>query len=318
VEPIKEVVFNKKVWVPCQESFRFTESVDLKGKKQYILSGLMLPFGKISRNNVLYNESSVVEKHGQLKDRPLMYNHLVEGEHLPKGHFVASEILYEPKPGYNFTAPGWYYKADVDPDEKDLIRKIERGDLKNVSIQLLGGKVLEKLGDDGRRYVEAYVQDVIEGSIVVAPGFLDTTASFAEAFGAPKVTNGMTERAMVEAVMESPVEAGAKVEAEHRAVYDKIAKALADTGKLPSPEEVFRWIAEDHIAEIPDYYVRLAKMEAEAKASKEEVSTATASGAIGGALLPQRKKEDIELAEKFLRELPEPAIAEMLRQRGVQ
>jgi len=169
---LKETVLMREVWVPSESPFRFTESVDPKtGTKKYILTGLMLPFDKISRNNVMYNKESVIQKHKQLIGKPVMYNHKVDTDMLPKGHFIDSWCEDD----------GWYYKADIDPAERDLIRKLERGDLRHVSIQLIGGKVVERLNESNQTYTEAWVDDVIEGSIVPAPGFLDTTAKFTEA-----------------------------------------------------------------------------------------------------------------------------------------
>jgi hypothetical protein len=170
---LREKTLMKEVWVPCDQPFHFSESVNPKtGEHKFILEGLMMPFGKISRNNVLYNVESVKEKHKNLIGKPVMYNHLVEGDALPKGHYIDSFC----------EADGWHYKADIDPMEKELIRKLERGDLRHVSIQLVGGRVVERFDESGNTYTEAFVSDIIEGSIVPAPGFLDTTASFAEAF----------------------------------------------------------------------------------------------------------------------------------------
>lgn len=173
-QTLRTMTIHKEVWVPGQSEFTFREQVDPQtGKKRFILKGLMLPFGKISRNNVLYNKESVLERHKELVNRPLMYNHKVEDNSLPKGHFINSYCNED----------GWYYEADVDPAEQDLIRKLQRGDLRHVSIQLIGGRVEERYDpNNGRSFTEAFVSDIIEGSIVPAPGFLDTTASFAEAF----------------------------------------------------------------------------------------------------------------------------------------
>lgn len=168
----REVMLMKNVWVPAEKEFKFAESKNPQtGERRYIMSGLMMPFGQISRNNVLYNKASVVEHHKSLIGRPVMYNHQVEGLELPVGHYTESYV----------DESGWHYKADIDPAEEKMIRKLERGDLRHVSIQLVGGRVIEKYDPDGRMYTEAYVSDIIEGSIVPAPGFLDTTASFAEA-----------------------------------------------------------------------------------------------------------------------------------------
>jgi len=193
---MKEKIFNEKVWVPSLAPFKFKEQVDPKtGKKRYILKGMMLPFNKISRNNVLYNEQSIRDKHKQLVGRPLMYNHQVEGAELPLGHFIDSYC----------EGDGWYYKADIDPEEKHAIRKLERGDLRHVSIQLIGGKVEEKIDEDQNPYTEAYVTDIIEGSLVPAPGFLDTTAEFAEAFNPKHKEKKETETRLKEDHLEKGI-----------------------------------------------------------------------------------------------------------------
>lgn len=56
---------------------------------------------------------------------------------------------------------------------------------------------------------------------------------------------------------------GIKIEHEHKPTYDFIAKILADTGKLPDPELVYKHIAEDHLHdEGADklYYTHLVEM----------------------------------------------------------
>lgn len=171
----KQAMLLKEVWVPSESSFKFTEQIDPhSGKGQFILQGLILPFGKISRNNVLYNKESIEQTHKQLVGRPVMYNHKVDDLLYPVGHFIDSSLKED----------GWHYRADIDPEEKDLIRKLKRQDLRHVSIQVIGGKVVERQQEDtGEMFTEAWISDVIEGSIVPAPGFLDTTAAFAEAIG---------------------------------------------------------------------------------------------------------------------------------------
>lgn len=172
---MRQAVLLKTVWVPSETPFTFEEKKNPEtGEARYILSGLLLPFNKISRNNVLYNRESCIEKHKDLIGRPLMYNHKVDGEQYPKGHFIDSWIEDD----------GWHYKADLDPAEVDFIRKLERKDLRHVSIQLLGGRVVERMeSGTNRTYTEAWVNDVIEASVVPAPGFLDTTSKFAECLG---------------------------------------------------------------------------------------------------------------------------------------
>jgi len=174
----KEAMLLKEVWVPGEASFKFSEQIDPhSGKGKFILQGLILPFNKISRNNVLYNKESIEQTHKQLIGRPVMYNHKVDDQLFPVGHFIDS----------NLKEDGWHYQADIDPEEKDLIRKLKRQDLRHVSIQVIGGRVVERQEEEtGNMFTEAWISDVIEGSIVPAPGFLDTTAAFAEAIKTKK------------------------------------------------------------------------------------------------------------------------------------
>ena len=60
---------------------------------------------------------------------------------------------------------------------------------------------------------------------------------------------------------------GIAIEKEHRDLLDVMKGHFKKTGKdFPlSDDEFFGYIAKAHIREIPDYYVRLKKMEEEAK-----------------------------------------------------
>jgi len=281
-----QVTFNEKIWIPSEDKFVFGESKNPRsGKKQYILRGLMLPFETVSRNRVLYNKESIESKSDQLIGRPLMYNHKVDGDSdFPYGHFTNSVCMTEAQLGWEkvFTVPGWYYEADVDPEEKKVIRKLERGDLRHVSIQLLGDRVEEKFDSVGNDYVEAFVGDIIEGSLVPAPGFLDTTTIFAEKLGknfsekkedmttttgkgAIKPTQDL-DKCKKEAISEEKA-----MELYHKvncmSDIEQFKKGLAvemehfDTAE--GDIEVVAKIVKDHLLEDNKYYDKLAKVHSE-------------------------------------------------------
>lgn len=65
------------------------------------------------------------------------------------------------------------------------------------------------------------------------------------------------------------IEKGIEVESEHKETYDKFIEHVKEYKKWPSFEMFCKWIAKDHLKEIPDYYDRLAKMED--KANKDKV-----------------------------------------------
>lgn len=169
---MREIEYGKNVYVESFQEPTFKEKVDPRsGKRSFIIQGLLLPKNKISRNNVLYNWDSIRDKHKDLIGKPVMLNHVIEGEVIPKGKVVESWLEDD----------GWHYKADLNPKNEDVIDSVKRGDLNKVSIQLVGGKVLERVNDGGEAYTEAHVRDIIEMSLVTAPGFTDTSINMVEA-----------------------------------------------------------------------------------------------------------------------------------------
>jgi len=282
---MKEMIIHKEVWVPSMSPFRFKEQIDPKtGEKKFIMKGLMLPFNQVSRNAVLYNIDSIKEKYKGLIGKPVMYNHKVDSDMLPKGHFINSTIEDD----------GWYYEADIDPAEKDLIRKLQRQDLRHVSIQLIGGKVQERLNEANQTYTEAWVEDIIEGSIVPAPGFLDTTASFAEALhqsDIPTLPNIEDVSTSTGAGAMAPTklvgqdddtrETNLIVESDGLKLkhsedpdenfdIDQLKAGIEVEKEHTDDEAIAKSIAKAHLAEFPNYYTALKKMEDELKAAKVE------------------------------------------------
>ena len=88
---------------------------------------------------------------------------------------------------------------------------------------------------------------------------------------------------------EEQLSMGKEVESEHLNTYDKISDYLEENGELPPREDVYEWIAMDHLDEFDDYYTGLDKMEKELeekhkseKGESEEV---------------EENKEEIELVE---------------------
>jgi hypothetical protein len=57
------------------------------------------------------------------------------------------------------------------------------------------------------------------------------------------------------------LEKGIEVEHEHKPTYEKIDNFFKKNKKLPPEEDVYKWIAMDHLKEMSDYYTHLEKME---------------------------------------------------------
>jgi len=167
------------------------ESITIKNEKpKTILSrGLLLPKDKVSRNGMLYDWESIKHIHGKLINKSVMYNHEIEGDSLPMGHYTDTIILEkEPaadskwfKPwqeakelNNNKDAIGWYYEMDLDADD-ERSHKVLRGDLNKVSIQVMAPDQKRESDAQGNQYSRAYPTDLLEASIVNTPGFIDTT-----------------------------------------------------------------------------------------------------------------------------------------------
>jgi hypothetical protein len=57
------------------------------------------------------------------------------------------------------------------------------------------------------------------------------------------------------------LEMGIEVEKEHKNTYQKIKDFYKENGYFPKEEDVYSWIAQNHIDEFPSYYTELKIME---------------------------------------------------------
>ena len=138
-------------------------SINLKesneDKKKIIASGLLLPKNKISRNGIMYDWDSVKDTYNQIKGLKLMYNHETEGLNaIPIGHATNAWLKEEDD---DQGIAGLYYEADLDPEHPQT-RKILRGDLDNVSLQINAEEVIPKYDKQFGEYQLAKVSDWIE------------------------------------------------------------------------------------------------------------------------------------------------------------
>ena len=182
--PIRVKIQNK--WIQA-ESATFKETVDGKGKKELFLEALIVPFNKISRNGVKYNEASIRKTYKMIIGKPLMHNHVINGSDVfPRGEWVDSWIAEE----------GMYGKAKIfqTGKNKDYIEWLENATDPRVSLQVTGDAEQKKDGEDNKYYQEAFIEDWLEASTVNVPGFdiAKGKASFAaammEAFGMEEKT----------------------------------------------------------------------------------------------------------------------------------
>lgn len=145
------------------EKFSFekikTEGED--GKETIILSGNAQPLKEDSRNGVRYREASVKKAFKSLANVAFLFNHNTERS---IGHTTESGL----------TETHVTYKVDMDPEEKDLIRKVERQDIKHVSV----GCMVENIewNEEENIYI-CDVKEYAELSLVPVPGFSNTSVN---------------------------------------------------------------------------------------------------------------------------------------------
>jgi len=143
------------------ESFELAEEKTERGG--YRVRGLALPFGKRSRNGLLYDEQSCIETAPLWAGLPMLFNH---DKDKPIGHLV------EVKPGKitinGEEVAGLIYEGDIDPEESWIVRKIKRGDVPFVSIQA----IVEKAGEDIE--ADVLIRQPLEISPCTIPGFPQT------------------------------------------------------------------------------------------------------------------------------------------------
>ena len=77
-----------------------------------------------------------------------------------------------------------FYGADIDPEEKDFLRKLKRKDIREVSLQAIVDSVGEQEAlDGGDSCIIADVKELLEISSVLIPGARGTSIEMEEQFG---------------------------------------------------------------------------------------------------------------------------------------
>lgn len=142
------------------EEFKF-EKVGKGKNEKVIISGNAQPLNEDSRNGVRYRPESVKKNFKSLNGVAFLFNHDTSKS---LGHVTES--------GINETH--MTYKADIDPAEKDYIRKVERGDIKHVSV----GTMVENIEfNEEDEIYECDVKEYVELSGVTCAGFQNTSAN---------------------------------------------------------------------------------------------------------------------------------------------
>ena len=142
------------------EEFKF-EKKEKDGLQTVILSGNAQPLNEDSRNGVRYRPESVKKAYKSLANVAFLFNH---DSNISLGHTIESDL--------NETHVT--YKVDLDPEEKQYIRKIEREDIKHVSV----GCMVENVEfNEEENIYECDVKEYVELSLVPVPGFSNTSVN---------------------------------------------------------------------------------------------------------------------------------------------
>ena len=167
------------------EDYTVIENND-NGENKVIIEGLAITFEKPTRNRVSYTYESGTKTHTSLIGKPFLDSHIDKSIHKnpPFGHVIETWIDKNPKNGL----PALFYKVDVDPEEKDFIRKLKRKDIPGVSVQVLVDSVIEKQDMYGD-YIQANIREFLELSAVLIPGDGDTTMRLVESFNNLKLNH---------------------------------------------------------------------------------------------------------------------------------
>jgi hypothetical protein len=146
---------------PIEKSTTSGESTSNK----VILKGKALVFNRPTRNKVMYTKESAYNTLPTWIGRPFLNSHDDSDVLNSIGHVTKMEI-YKDEQGRD----AMFYEADIDPEERDFIRKAKRKDIPHVSIQVLVSDVRRKESVGFGDYIEADIKEGLELSAVLIPG----------------------------------------------------------------------------------------------------------------------------------------------------
>jgi len=178
---MKEQV-NQRIIIPCTitvvESFEETGTDNsLAGVK---IKGKLITCGVPTRNGISYTRESMqkfVNTFNQAgATMPFLDSHDDSSirKNPPFGHITKLSM----------SGNDVGYEADIDPEEKPFLRKLKRGDIREVSLQAIVDSVGEQEAlDGGQKSVMADVRELLEVSSVLIPGARGTSMEMEESFG---------------------------------------------------------------------------------------------------------------------------------------
>lgn len=187
------------------------------------VKGEALPFEKVSRNGFRYIKESVENTFQSLIGASMLFNH---NQDRSIGH-VKNAYVQE---------GALFYEADLDPED-EVARKVARGDISKVSIQVAYDEDKSYIDDEGT--VHAWVKEFYELSAVTIPGFVDTSIQLAESLqkkGFKMEKQEKTETSL-ESVMQKVKESKTLTEEEVKVLSEAVAKEADEEDSKDSDKD---------------------------------------------------------------------------------
>lgn len=282
------IVFKETVFQPVN-GYVLKESINPETNKVdgVIIEGDALDTTKPTRNKILYDYNSVMNSHKKLEGRPMLLNH--DEAKLPVGHI--EKVWME--------GPILKYRGNIDPEETDLVRKIKRGDINNVSIQALVDEVSHEESIDGKQYTRAFPNDWAEISIVTIPGYADSTINMAEAL---KLSHIGKEKLVTASIKKKDEDFFENIIKKNKL---KVHTKTREGGNI-------NYVLDDGVEEeikvedepVKDEIIK-EEIEKEDEQKKEDISTVNAGALVGGPALTKTIRKDVEPTKKELEEILE-------------
>jgi len=169
---ISEALMNTNKLSLLSENFQIKEEMNvsptgkvIEGDKKVYLEGKALTFGKPTRNKVAYTYESGMATLNSWEGKPFLNSHKDDNVLGTMGHIESMDVRPDEN-GKN----SLYYKVDIDPEQKEFIRKVKRKDIPYVSVQVLVSDVRQKESIQYGNYIEADIKEGLELSSVLIPG----------------------------------------------------------------------------------------------------------------------------------------------------
>jgi phage head maturation protease len=172
---------NQKILIPCKTS---VESIREEQNKEnvndgVIIKGKLISCGVPTRNGISYTLKSMQEFINKFtndvnKTIPFLDSHDDSSirKSPPFGHITKLWIQ-----GHDV-----FYEANIDSTEELFLRKLSRGDVREVSLQAIVDAVDEWTEQNGDTTIIADVRELLEISSVLIPGARDTSIEIQEGY----------------------------------------------------------------------------------------------------------------------------------------